>query len=153
MHSSVCFHGLLDLRLGTRKEIYTHGNPRGQHPQKSRLDFQSQIGTEGSSDWCVEGDYTDVEPLVIKFSREYTHVSMPQVLNILIKILPVGTKIWGNLLRKFMGVWAVISSLIYPSVLGYKEKGAINVLGRRWCGHQSRKRHRGWGHSTSHDFW
>ena len=64
------------------------------------------------------------------------HSSMPHVLNILIKTLPVGIKSLGNLPRKFMAVWVVISSLVYPSILKNQENEAINILGSSWCGHQ-----------------
>ena len=67
------------------------------------------------------------------------HSSIPHVLNILIKTLPVGTKYLGNFLRKVMGVWVAIPSPINPSVLKNKEKDAIDILGSSWCGHQSRK--------------
>lgn len=61
----------------------------------------------------------------------YIHRATPHVLNILIKILPVGTKYLRKLLREVMDVWVVISSPIYPSVLKNKEKEAINVLGSK----------------------
>ena len=64
------------------------------------------------------------------------HSYMPHVLNILIKTLPLGTKYLGKFLRKFVAIWVLISSLVYPSVLKNKEKETINNLGSRWYGHQ-----------------
>jgi len=53
---------------------------------------------------------------------------MPHVLNILIKILPVGTKYLGKLLRKVVGVRVVISSQVDPSVPQNKETIILTFL-------------------------
>ena len=53
---------------------------------------------------------------------------MPHVLNISIKILPVGTKYLGKLLRKVIGVKVAIFSQVNPSVPPNKETIILTFL-------------------------